>query len=234
MRLIALDGATERCSAALRVEGEVLSREAPSAPGQAQRLIEMVHSLLAEAGCTLAQLDGLAATCGPGAFTGVRVTVAVAQGLALGADLPVIAVSSLAALAAQRLRTGAGPVLACLDARMAEVYWGCFASEPRVGVTALGTAMVSPWMELPAQANIGTGIGRGFAAYPGLAQQCAVRVAQGDEMALPHACEVAWLGELGFAAGLGGDAATLQPVYLRDKIAATEAERAAVGKAAAK
>ena len=88
----------------------------------------MVHAVLTEAGCTLADLDGIAASIGPGAFTGVRIAVSVVQGLAFGAVLPVVGVTTLEALAAQAVRGGAETVLACLDARMGEVYWGWFAA----------------------------------------------------------------------------------------------------------
>src|SRR5208282_976178 len=104
----------------------------------------MVDAVLAEAAVSLSMLDGIAASVGPGAFTGVRISVAVAQGLAFGAGLPVIPVTTLEALAWQVLRQGAGHALACLDARMGEVYWGCFAAEPRRGVAATGAPTVGP------------------------------------------------------------------------------------------
>ena len=108
MKLLALDTATESCSVALRIDGDVRVRRHPGARQQTAVVLPMVQSLLAEAGLSLAQLDAIACTQGPGAFTGVRVGVSVAQGLAFGAGLPVIGVSTLAALAWQALGAAGG------------------------------------------------------------------------------------------------------------------------------
>ncbi len=114
-------------------------------------------------------LDGIAASIGPGAFTGVRISVAVAQGLAFGADLKVVPVTTLEALALQVLERPERRALACLDARMGEVYWGCFAADAARGVVADRRAAV--WGH-PAsvvtgpQARTTSGVGRGFSAYP--------------------------------------------------------------------
>jgi len=102
----------------------------------------MVHAVLSEAGVALGMLDGIAASVGPGAFTGVRIGVSVAQGLAFGAALPVVAVTTLEALGWQAMRAGAEQVMACLDARMGEVYWGCFATDPEHGLAARGAPAV--------------------------------------------------------------------------------------------
>src|SRR5713226_5161338 len=104
----------------------------------------MVDAVLAEAQVSLSMLDGIAASIGPGAFTGVRISVAVAQGLAFGAGLPVIPVTTLEALAFQAMQRGSGRALACLDARMGEVYWGCFAADAGRGLVATCPARVGP------------------------------------------------------------------------------------------
>src|ERR1700675_3866193 len=124
MRVLAVDTATEACSVALLSGDEVICRFAEGGLAHAQQVLGMVEAVLAEAEVSLSMLDGIAASIGPGAFTGVRISVAVAQGLAFGADLRVAAITTLEALAAQALEGGA--VMACLDARMGEVYWGCF------------------------------------------------------------------------------------------------------------
>src|SRR6202789_2001002 len=129
MRVLALDTATEACSVALLSGDELIGRSAEGGLSHAQQILGMVEAILAEAQVSLSMLDGIAASIGPGAFTGVRITVAVAQGLAFGAGLRVAPVTTLEALALQALQGSpgaAGPVLACLDARMGEVYWGCF------------------------------------------------------------------------------------------------------------
>ena len=121
MRVLALDAATEACSVALLSDGDVLVRIVDSGKSSAQQILKLVEEVLAEGEVSLHMLEGIAASIGPGAFTGVRISVAVAQGLAFGAGLRVAPVTTLAALALQVLQREAGPALACLDARMGEV-----------------------------------------------------------------------------------------------------------------
>ena len=156
----------------------------------------------------------------------MRISVAVAQGLAFGADLTVVGVSTLEALALQVVRDGAPRALACLDARMGEVYWGCFAADAARGVALLGTFAVGPptSVELP-QGHIFHGVGRGFTAYPELASMPGLRLDPAFGDALPHAREFARLGALRLALGEGAAPAALTPLYVRDKVALTETER---------
>lgn len=228
MRVLAVDTTTEACSVALQSGEEVIARFAEVGRAHAQQVLGMVDAVLAEAQCSLSMLDGLAAGVGPGSFTGVRISVAVAQGLAFGADLQVLPISTLEALAWQVVQRGAPQALACLDARMREVYWGCFATDPMRGLAALGAARVGPpdSVRLPSALDY-QGIGRGFSAYPELAALSGLMIRPEDACALPNAREIAWLGTLRLGQGEGIDAADLQPLYLRDKVALTEAERAA-------
>ena len=227
MRVLALDTATEACSVALLNGEECIGRSAEGGLSHASQILGMVDAVLAEAELSLSMLDGIAASIGPGAFTGVRISVAVAQGLAFGAGLRVVPVSTLEALAYQVIRGGAGCALACLDARMGEVYWGCFNTDPKRGLAAGSTARVGPpqSVTLPAPGEIFRGIGRGFAAYPQLAALPYLELAAGDSEALPNAREFAALGALRLKLGQGIDPADLNPLYLRDKVALTEAER---------
>jgi tRNA threonylcarbamoyladenosine biosynthesis protein TsaB len=227
MRVLALDTATEACSVALQSGGEVIARFAEVGRSHAQQILGMVDAVLAEAQVSLSMLDGLAAGVGPGSFTGVRISVAVAQGLAFGADLPVVPVTTLEALALQVLQRGAQRALACLDARMGEVYWGCFGVDAKRGLLALGPSQVGPpdSVSLPTTGDY-QGIGRGFSAYPQLASLPRLGVLAEDARALPNAREIRALGSLRLGLGEGIDPAALQPVYLRDKVALTEAERA--------
>jgi tRNA threonylcarbamoyladenosine biosynthesis protein TsaB len=126
MRVLALDTATELCSAALWLDGELRAREALAPRAHGTLLLPMIQELLAETGASLASLDAIAFGRGPGAFTGLRLAVSVAQGLGFSTGRPLIPVSDLRAIAAQALGGAGGRVLVCQDARMEEVYWGCF------------------------------------------------------------------------------------------------------------
>jgi len=150
MKLLALDTATELCSAALYIDGSCRVREDARPRGSGELILGMVSELLAEAALTLGQLDAIAFGRGPGGFTGVRLAVAVAQGLGFAAGLPLLPVSDLRALARQALmQPGAPPrVLVCQDARMGQVYWACYQSD---GPARAPRANGSPkhWISLP-------------------------------------------------------------------------------------
>lgn len=206
--------------------------------GHAEEILGMVDGSLREAGITLGMLDAIVASIGPGSFTGVRISVSVAQGLAFGAGIPVIAVTTLEALAIQALATGAasagqgpagGPcnVLACLDARMGEVYWGCFTADEGLGLVSRSVPAVGPAAAVSVPFADCVAIGRGLAAYPVLQALPGVHVPPGAPEALPDARDMLRLGALRFAAGGGMDPAHLAPLYLRDKVALTQEERAA-------
>jgi tRNA threonylcarbamoyladenosine biosynthesis protein TsaB len=231
MRLLALDAATENCSVALLSEERLLERSIESGKAHAEQLLAMVGEVLAEGRISLADLDGIAASIGPGAFTGVRVSVSVAQGLAFGAGLRIVAISTLEALALHALADSGvdspAHAIACLDARMQEVYWGCFAADARRGVTAITAPRVGAPSSVTLAPSRHIGIGRGFAAYPALGQLPGIELSAGAETALPRAREFARLGALRLSLGEVLDPADLQPLYLRDKVADTEAERAA-------
>jgi tRNA threonylcarbamoyladenosine biosynthesis protein TsaB len=189
--------------------------------------LSMTEEVLAEAQISLSMLDGIAASVGPGAFTGVRIGVAVAQGLAFGAGLTVVPVTTLEALAMQVLEGPDARAFACLDARMGEVYWGCFAWDETRGVRDGSASRVGP----PASVSLDPagryfGIGRGFAAFPVLGVLPGVEIDAKRSAALPNAREIVRLGALRLA-NEGLDPSDLKPVYLRDKVALTEAERAA-------
>jgi tRNA threonylcarbamoyladenosine biosynthesis protein TsaB len=228
MRVLAVDTATEASSVALLSGEELICRHTEGGPSHAQQILGMVEAVLAEAQVSLSLLDGIAASIGPGSFTGVRISVAVAQGLAFGAGLRVVPVSTLEALAFHAMRHGAAHVLACLDARMGEVYWGCFAADLVRGVAASSPASVGPpgSVVLPVPGPH-RGIGRGFTAYPALAALPGLELDPDDGRALPNARDFARLGALRFRLAEGLDPADISPLYLRDKVALTEAERAA-------
>lgn len=225
MKILALDTATEACSAALAIDGEVYERYEVLGRGHGQRLLPMVQEVLAEGGVALAALDAIAFGRGPGAFTGLRIAAGVTQGLAFGAGLPVVPVSDLAALAsrAASLRN-ARWVLACLDARMAQVYWAAFdCADPAAPVTLMPEAVSDPAaVRLPAQGEDPVrwfAAGHGIAAYPALGTLLAGQLAGHDAGLLPHARDIARLGARAFAAGEAVTAEQAVPVYIRDEVA---------------
>jgi tRNA threonylcarbamoyladenosine biosynthesis protein TsaB len=222
MKILAIDTATENCSAALRVGERVSEHEELLQRGAAERILPMVQDLLSGAGIALADLDAIAFGRGPGGFTGVRLAASITQGLAYGAGVPVVPVSNLRAVAQRAL--GEYPqvpaVLVCMDARMREVYWACFGRDPEgqavlVGEEHVGAAAA---VQLPAgwQPGATAGAGTGFAAYPELGG----KVAAGVWAALrPRAAEILQLAVAEVCAGRVLDATAAVPVYLRDNVA---------------
>jgi tRNA threonylcarbamoyladenosine biosynthesis protein TsaB len=219
MKLIAIDTATERCSVALLIDERVIERATETPRGHADLILPMVNEVLVESGLTLRQLDGLAYGRGPGAFTGVRIAVGVAQGLAYGAQLATVGISTLAAVAQQFARPGAR-ILVCMDARMNEVYWGRFeASADGLVRPASDERVARPEAVDPADATVFAGTG--FGAYPQLAAgRSGIAVHAG---VLPHAREIARLAAAELRAGRGEPAERAQPVYLRDQVATVKA-----------
>lgn len=231
VKLLAFDTATDACSAAVCCDGASVYRYAVAPRGHTALLLPMIEAVLAETGLHLAQLDGIAFGRGPGAFVGVRIAAAVAQGLAFAADLPVVPVSTLAALARQAWRVhGAERVAAALDARMGEVYWGTYRATGSGDVVAVGDERVCPPAAVPAPAGDDwVGIGSGWdVCAEALRAACPVRAQLRD--AQPHALDVAALGVLRLARGEGVAAEHAQPVYLRDEVAQTLAARAAAAR----
>ena len=173
---------------------------------------------------TLRQLDCIAFGRGPGGFTGVRLAASVTQGLAYGADLPVIPVSDLLAVAQQALdlAPSAASVLVCNDARMQELYWTCATRGPAGLALAAGAEHVGPpdTVELPLKlAGPVHAAGRGFGLWPQLQQRLGIVLTPGHAELLPRACEIARLAAPQWLAGQGVGADQAQPVYLRNDVA---------------
>ncbi|SDS57904.1 tRNA (adenosine(37)-N6)-threonylcarbamoyltransferase complex dimerization subunit type 1 TsaB [Pseudomonas oryzae] len=216
--LLALDTATEACSVALLHEGRVLSRYEVIPRLHAQRVLPMVQELLAEAGITLAALDAIAFGRGPGAFTGVRIAVGVVQGLAFALGRPVLPISNLAVLAQRAHREqGVSQVAAAIDARMDEVYWGCYRlAEGEMRLAGVEAVLPPERAALPRDADgdwFGAGTGWGYAA------RMPVAVHRMDAGLLPHAEDLLTLARAAWARGEALDAEQAQPVYLRDNVA---------------
>lgn len=219
MKILAVDAATEACSAALLVDDALTERFEVIGRGHAGRLLPMADELLREAGLAPRDLDAVAFGRGPGGFTGLRIAAGIAQGLAAGGGRPIVPVSNLAALAAGAARAhGRARILVCMDARMGQVYWAAFdCSEERP--RALTQEQLSdPGAVAPPAGAPMFGAGHGFAAHPGLAARLAGGLAGVDDAALPRAGDIARIGALDYSAGGGLAAAQGLPVYLRDEV----------------
>jgi tRNA threonylcarbamoyladenosine biosynthesis protein TsaB len=228
--IIAIETSSELASAALVRGDRIVAREASGVQTHSQSVLPMVQELLREAGITLAQCDGVAFGAGPGSFTGVRTACGVAQGLAFGADLPVIPVVTLLAMA-QACRealgasntSGNSDVLAVLDARMEEVYWAQYRFDNGwqtvIEPTLSAAAAVAPQGKVVA-------CGNGLAAYPAAFRDLPL-VGDTRPAVMPHAVQVAQLARVAFGQGKTVAARDAQPLYLRNKVALTTVERQA-------
>jgi tRNA threonylcarbamoyladenosine biosynthesis protein TsaB len=225
MNLLVLDTSTEWCSAALWLDGRVEARRVLAGQRHSALLLPMVDALLREGGLALRQLDAIGFGAGPGSFTGLRIACAVTQGLAFGAGLPVVGVSTLKSIAGQ---AGADSVLAVLDARMAEVYWAAYR---RAGED--WAAVAAPQLALPDTVAVPAGddwvgAGNGFATLgEALRPRLGRRLLRIEASLMPDAGAMAPLAARAFARGEGVDAALAAPIYLRDKVALTVDERRA-------
>jgi tRNA threonylcarbamoyladenosine biosynthesis protein TsaB len=228
MILLALETSTEACSVALWIDGEVRERFAVAPRQHAELALPWAEQLLADAGIARSRLDGVALGRGPGAFTGVRLGVALAQGIALALEVPVVAVSTLQVLAAQVTPGAADRVLAAIDARMGEVYLGAFA-RGRDGLQPVeAEAVGKPDLIALPEGSGWAAVGTGFAAVDGaLAQRLGARAATLDASALPHAADLARIAAPLFARGEALPPERVEPAYLRDNVALTLAEQQA-------
>jgi tRNA threonylcarbamoyladenosine biosynthesis protein TsaB len=222
MKLLALETATEACSVALWIDGEVRERYEIAPRRHTDLALPWAEELLAVAGIRKTQLDAIACGRGPGAFTGVRLAVALTQGLGLALDIPVLGISTLAALAFDASPTPGTRVLAAIDARMGETYVGAFERETD------GVRLISPErLAKPQDFSIDgewLGVGTGFDAEKGALRE-RVALSGLDATALPHAAAIARLAAAAFARGEAIAPERLEPAYLRDKVALTLAEQ---------
>ena len=229
MKLLAFETATEACSVALWIDGEVRERYEVAPRRHAELALPWADALLAEAGIARSQLDAIAVGRGPGAFTGVRLAIAIAQGIALGLDRPVVPVSTLAALALPAVRTNPGaPVLAAIDARMGELYVGGFRLQGDALDVMLAERLLAPG-GVEFDGDGWQGVGTGFAAQDGaLATRRADALVHVDATALPHASDIARLAAVEFARNGGMAPERVEPAYLRNDVALTLVQQQAL------
>jgi tRNA threonylcarbamoyladenosine biosynthesis protein TsaB len=226
MRILALDTSTDWLSVAVFDGRAALARREHARNASSERVLPLVAQMLAEAGVSLAALDGIAYGAGPGSFTGVRIACGVVQGLAFGAGLPVFGVPTLGAIAHAAGRAqGAERVVACLDARMREVYAASYARNGDRWTRVGDTVVRKPDdVERPAGGEW-HGAGNGYAAYPELAAR--LGLVDCDPSIIPDARSVAEWALPHFVAGEGVPAGEARPLYVRHRVALTTAERAA-------
>ncbi len=222
MNLIAIDTATEACSAAFLLDGEIVSRYELAPRTHTERLLPMLNELLAETELKLKEFDALAFGRGPGSFTGVRIAAAAAQGIALSADLPVIAVSTLAAMAQRAMdELGAESVLTAIDARMNEVYWGIYQKNSQGLATALiDESVIPPEKVTVPGSGSWVGVGTGWGAYSEvLSKRLSDSTIKISAEYYPDAASICRLAKPLFDAGKAAPAEHAIPVYLRNNVA---------------
>jgi len=226
MQILALETSTELGSCALWRDGEVFERTCPLGRSHSETLLPLVRELLAEAGLKVGQLDAIAFGVGPGAFTGLRVACGAAQGLAVAANLPLLPVTSLETMAAL---AGAERVLALLDARMGEVYSGAYRLIDGTYVLQGEIRVAAPdLVSLPDESGW-LACGNAVTAYPALAARLGAAGIAVQAGILPTAAALARLAAPRALRGAGIDAALAAPLYIRDKVAKTVAERLSEG-----
>ena len=221
MRLLVVDTSTEACSVALYVDGKVSERFVMAPAAHGRHVLTMIESLLGEADVRLGALDGLGFCRGPGSFTGVRIAAAVVQGLALGLDLPVAPVSSLAALAqGARRECGATNILAGIDARMDELYWACYRIGEDAAVALDGAEHVSAVQDVKVPDGQWWAVGSAWGVYGDrLTERFGGRLCGYVADRYPRAADAAPLVAQAFRRGLTVTADAVAPVYLRDTVA---------------
>jgi len=225
MKLLAFDTSTQWLSVACGEADQWVTRAEPAGQAHSERLLPLIDAVLDEAGWTLADLDAIAFGAGPGSFTGVRIACGVAQGLALGASRPLVPVPSLEALAQAAWQShGAVRVLACLDARMREVYVAAYERTGERWIVRVEPAVLpAARVRLPPASETWFGAGDGWATYPELAT--ALGVPAFDATLVPDARAIAELALPRLAAGAAVTAAHALPLYVRHRVALTTAER---------
>lgn len=228
--ILVIDTSTEACSVALQVDDTVYSDYKVAPRQHGELVLPMVDSLLEKAQIKLSDLDVMGYGQGPGAFTGLRICISIVQGLAYGADVPVVGVSSLQAMAqATYQSTGEKNTLSAIDARMGEVYWGVYQLQDGL-MTLVGEEEVaepeSVTIDRLDSSMVYRAVGSGWQTYPDeLAQRCNVSLVIEEEVSFPSAEHMLpWVSEQ-LAKGLAVDAEQAQPVYLRNNVAKKVSEQ---------
>lgn len=223
MKILAIETSTEYCSVALWLDGTLSERCELVGQKHSEVLMQMLDALLRDAGIGIREMDGIGFGKGPGSFTGVRIACGVAQGLALGADVKVVGVCTLEALAQA---SGHDRVIAALDARMGELYLAAYEKRDGSWFAAMEPCLCKPHEAPPLSGTDWFGAGSGFGVNDaGLVTHFNSQLIGVDAQAMPRASAVAQLAAAEFARGHAVDAAQALPLYLRDKVALKTKER---------
>ncbi len=233
MNILAIETATDACSCALEFSGTIATRHAVEPRRHTELLLPMIDEVLADAGADLGALDAIAFGRGPGSFTGLRIACSVSQGLGFGADRPLVAVSTLRVVATGMRRSRGTPrVLAALDARMGEVYWGGFEWDGVTMAPAFDESVAPPDAVHVPGAGAWAGAGPGWAAHrAALEERVASRLGRPPEPVeaarLPEAVDMLAPARLALEAGLAVAPEDAAPVYLRSRVARPAPKRLA-------
>ena len=227
MKLLAVDTATEACSAALFIDGELTGRDAVSPRDHTKLILPMIDELMAEAKLKPNQLDALAFGRGPGSFTGVRIAAGVIQGIAFAHDLPVAPISNLAAVTQGFFDTNnEDTAFVAMDARMDEIYWAVYRRSSSGLAELIGQERVTPAEAINFPDMNGVGVGTGWDRYSKiLSTRLGKQLIRFECGNLPRASAIAKLGVEALRLGKTVPAELALPVYLRDKVAKKEKER---------
>jgi len=223
VNLVALETSTEYCSLAVSRSAQVFERSFHAGQGHSELALPALRELLRQAELDMQTIDGIVYGAGPGSFTGLRIACGIAQGLALARDLPTAGIGTLLALAED---CGADKVIACLDARMGEVYHAVYRKSGGRWTEIHAPALYQPDAVPQLEGKDWVGCGSGFRAHGAmLARRCGDAVARVEAEAVPRAAAMLRLALPLLAAGQGLSAAAAAPLYVRDKVALKTSER---------
>jgi tRNA threonylcarbamoyladenosine biosynthesis protein TsaB len=228
MNLLAIETSTEQLSLALLTNGTLNQVEQLVGNASSTFVLPKIQTLLDEAQIHLADLDGIAFGAGPGSFTGVRIAAGITQGLAFGLNLPVVSISTLLALAEA---IGETRVIACLDARMGEVYHAVYEKQGETWHTVIDAGVYQPEFVPKIAGEAWVGVGSGWKTYPEpLSAVYAGQLTQTQPNVMPSAAAVLALAKPIFERGEATVASRAMPIYVRNRVAMTTIERAQVVK----
>ncbi len=227
MKLLAVDTSTPACSAALYIDGEMSEHYQLAPKKHTQLILPMIDELMTQAGLLPQQLDAVAFGRGPGSFTGVRIATGVIQGIAFACDLPVVPVSTLAAIAQHHFNhSDCSTAFVAMDARMGEIFWGVYQKQASGLAGLYGEESVTPAKSISFPKQFGDGLGTGWASDGEQLQQLLGRYVENiDDACLPRSAAIAQLGVEGYQQQQAVAVERALPVYLRNKVAKKESER---------